>query len=457
VGHRACFLHWPNAEDAEIHRAALDRLCRKVTRLGHSSSLVSMRVADDSDPELEEGARLVTDDLQAEMHVRALSGGTLDMLRERFGEGPRQRHAALTRKIEDLAADRKTVSGKGAKDRKAEIDEQIRKRESERSAIVSRPPVRPTMGLRTGYRRADRGPASSKVPGSLFDPDILVLSRVAGPTLPVVSTLMVTRALRDTIMNQGPQPVPDWVSGHGPDGQPLRDGNGHLALVPLPDVGHKNADGHLLGVALVFPDPDWVPRKERGRVLGPLLVDEDRHPLKVELRLGPLGIWEVCKSDGQEQPRTLQPAQWTASPTGATTWASVTPVVLDRFPKADRRDPAQRLTWEVEVRQIVRDACSRIKLPEPDQIDIRTTCWHMGSPRAVGKRRPLRGQPAPDGHADAALGDGFPAFPSKGTNAPRPQVHVRLRFPHPVIGPVILGAGRYLGYGLCKPWEQRRS
>jgi CRISPR-associated protein Csb2 len=451
VGHGSCSLRWTIAEGAELHHVALDRLCRKVSRLGHSSSLVSMRVANGFEAVPAEVTRLVTDELQAEVQARCLSPGTLDMLRDRFGEEPRQRHAALTREIEELAAERKTATGKGARERKAAIEEQVRKLQAELSTIVLRPPVRPTMGLRTGYRPAEREPAPPEVTGSLFDPDILVLTHVEGPKLPVVSTLAVTRALRDTIMSQGPQPIPDWVSGHGPDGQPLRDDKGHLALVPLSHVGHARADGHLLGVALVFPHS--VHRPERGRVLGRLLVKEDSQPRPVELRLGLLGDWVVQKRDWQEQRNTLDPFEWTAAgtPKGATTWASVTPVVLDRFPKADRRDPAQRQAWEDEVRGIVRDACSRIRLPEPEEIGIDTTCWHLGSPRAIRKRRPLRGQSDSDSHKRAALGDGFPPYPSKGTNAPRPQVHVWLRFPHPVVGPVILGAGRYLGYGFCKP------
>ena len=202
-------------------------------------------------------------------------------------------------------------TGKGAKERKAEIDEQIQGLESDLSDTVPRPPVRPTVGLWTGYRRAGHGPASSGSARSLFDPDILVLSQVAGPRLPVVSTLAVTKALRETIMSRGAQPVPDWVSGHGPDGQPLRDGNGHLALVPLPFVGREHADGHMLGVALVFPQS--VPRKERGRVLGKLLVDENGRPKPVQLTLGPLGVWEVQRRDWQEQRDALEPRQWTAT------------------------------------------------------------------------------------------------------------------------------------------------
>ena len=106
------------------------------------------------------------------------------------------------------------MTGKGAKERKAEIDGRIQGLESELSEAVPRPPVRPTTGLWTGYRRADRGPAALEVARGLFDPDILVLSQVAGPSLPVVSTLAVTKALRETIMSRAAQPVPDWVSGH---------------------------------------------------------------------------------------------------------------------------------------------------------------------------------------------------------------------------------------------------
>ena len=114
-----------------------------------------------------------------------------------------------------------------------------------------------------------------------------------------------------------------------------------MALIPLPFVGHQHADGHLLGVALVFPQS--VPRKERGRVLGKLLVDKNGLPETVQLTLGRLGVWDVQKRDWQEQRDALQPRQWTATGGtharyGVTTWASVTPVVLDRFPKANRSD-----------------------------------------------------------------------------------------------------------------------
>ena len=160
----------------------------------------------------------------------------------------------------------------------------------------------------------------------------------------------------------------------------------------------------------------------------------------------------VQKRDWSERRSALQPETWTAHPLGATTWASITPVVLDRFPKVNR--VKDRAGWTDEVAAIIAEACRRIGLPEPLGIDIDTTCWQLGSPRAVGKRRRLRGQNGTDG-GDAAMGDGFPFYPPKGTNTPRPQVHVRLQFAEPVVAPLLLGAGRYLGYGVCKPLNTR--
>jgi CRISPR-associated protein Csb2 len=123
-------------------------------------------------------------------------------------------------------------------------------------------------------------------------------------------------------------------------------------------------------------------------------------------------------------------------------------MVLDRFPK---RDPVrEREAWESEVVGIIKTACERLALPEPLEIGFGTTSWHRGSPRAIGKRRRLRGHPELAA-TDAALGDGFPTYPVKGGTGARPQLHVLVRFAQPVAGPILLGAGRFLGYGLCKP------
>jgi CRISPR-associated protein Csb2 len=454
VGDSPVILRWLGADDADRHREALGRLCRKVTRIGHTSSLVAMRVFDEAELSPDNAVQLVRSDGLAEHQLRPLTAGMLDMLTERFGEADRRRARELDHAIVEFQQERKSSKGKAARGRQAELDHAIEVKKAERRQLVPRMPTRPSVALWRGYRArgAEGKPEAAR---TLFDHDMLILTQVSGPTLPLVASLSVAQAMRNVILSRGPQPPPDWASGHTRGGQPLQNDDGHLAIVPLPAVGHAHADGHLLGVGLVFPRSVAYP--ERGRVLGPVLLRQDGQPESVELKLGSLGVWTVRKRDWQDNRRTLSTPTWTAFDDrrqGAEDWASVTPVVLDRFPKANRLHPDERPDWEAEVETIIRAACTRIGLPEPILVDFGTTCWHLGSSRALGKRRPLRGHP---GFAHAALGDGFPPFPSRGTNAPRPQVHVWLRFPRPVIGPILLGAGRYFGYGLCKPLGEPRS
>lgn len=443
VGQRPCCLHWAVAPGVEEHREALDRLCRKATRIGHSSSLVRMWVEDEPATNDQWEVWTAADSL-ASLQVRRTSPGMLEMLVDRYGEEPRRRHAELTDRITSLKTERKTIKGKGAKERKNDIDAAIAEAEKDLSRTPDRPPVRPLVGVWSGYGRGS--PATSAVRGSHFDTDLFVLAYDAGPVLPLTATLGVAQTLRNAIMSgSGVQPVPSWLSGHETDGRPSQEKDGHMGLVPLPFVGHRHADGHLLGFALAFPQS--VTRDERAAVLGPLLVDEHGKPMSIELRLPKLGRWYLARRDWAERREALQAETWTACPQGARVWASVTPVVLDRFPKQDRTE--KRAEWLDEVASIVADACQRIGLPRPEIIDIDTTSWQPGSPRAIVKQRRLRGHGASD--REASLGDGFPPYPAKGANASRPQVHVWLRFAEPIVGPILLGAGRYRGYGFCKP------
>jgi len=446
VGEEPCCMHWQQATGVEVHLEALDRLCRKVTRIGHSSSLVRMWAMSEPSASAAEET-WVADDALGEHHCRVVTEGMLDAL-------PNQTNIPRILQFAEMDSRIRSSTGNAKKQAKGKYKETFG--ETWRKSASPPPLLRPKLGISKGYRRARAAETEDAKHQTLFDTDVLVLTHVDGPRLPAVSTLAVTRALRNTIMSGSDvQPAPSWVSGHEPNGQPLRsDDDGHLAIIPLPFVGHEHADGHLLGVGLAFPRS--VDRRERGRVLGKLLLDQETHqPRSVQLLLGRLGKWGVQKRDWNESRWTLVPEAWTAFPNGARTWASVTPVVLDKFPKSDHYD--DRLAWTNEVAGIVAAACKRIGLPEPIAVDIDTTGWHIGTPRATCKTRPLRGHAGMSNANTASLGNGYPAFPARGTNAPRPQVHVFLQFAEPMIGPVLLGAGRYLGYGLCKPLRERQQ
>ena len=84
----------------------------------------------------------------------------------------------------------------------------------------------------------------------------------------------------------------------------------------------------------------------------------------------------------------------------------------------------------------------------------RTTSWHLGSPRAIGKRRPLRGRPDPP-TADAGSATAFPII-RQGDQRPSPATP-RLAPGSPACHrPRASGCRRFLGYGLCKPWKEVR-
>jgi CRISPR-associated protein Csb2 len=215
------------------------------------------------------------------------------------------------------------------------------------------------------------------------------------------------------------QPPPDWITGHeGPGGPPSR--KSHLAFLALAHVGRGHADGRLLGVALAVPKEIEI--ADQRRCLSNFLYDDQGEPRPVRLRFGRLGTWDVRVEDREDRPMTLRPETWTAtgSVPPSRCWASVTPVVLDRYPKAPG-----------DAERTIRQGCTRVGLPEPEHVVVTPAPPFVGVP-----------------HARA-----FPPMLSGQQGGRRFHTHALIAFPEPVVGPVFLGAGRYRGYGLCRPWD----
>lgn len=413
------YLIWPNGEPDDAHLPALQRLCEKMIRVGHSSSFVRMWVSDTNTlppPSLEPAQAGET---RAIAHrLRVVGPGCLDYLKDQFNGEACERFFELTGAIQ-------SAKGRTQADLKATFEKEFGAPWKRNAAAP--PSLRPVLTLTQEYVKTDTASMPPAETG-WFDENLLVLSKIEGPILGLESTWQLITALRGAIEKQC-EPTPEWVSGHQPAGQPSA--KPHLALLPLGYVGAEHADGHLLGVALAFPKA--VPAKDRGRALRNLLYNTNGTPADIRLTLGKAGVWTLRREERPSPPRALQPETWTAAPHGTTTWASASPVVLDRHPKSDPAKPAERSAWFEEVSAIIGDACERIGLPRPVEIDIDKTSWHLGAPRA---------KPGPDG---------FPLMPQRPGGPNRRQVHVWLRFEKPVCGPVILGAGRYRGYGFCRP------
>ena len=132
--------------------------------------------------------------------------------------------------------------------------------------------------------------------------------------------------------------------------------------------------------------------------------------------------WLLEMEDRASPPFTLRPESWTRP---ARRWATVTPVVFDRHPKGQNK--------EREAERMVAEACERIGLPRPEFVVLNQVSLHTGVPHSRQ----------------------FPAIRRKSDNGRLQHLHAVVNFAEPVAGPVIMGAGRYRGYGLCRPvqWD----
>ena len=401
------FLVWPDAAPGEHQRRALDRLCEKVTRIGHSSSLVQMWV-ELNPPEFNlEPAEL------GEQRFRVVGDGTLEYLVSVFNRDNIMAYAKLAGAIS---------SAKGARRNLLKQELEDRFGDTEPSSL------RPAISQWQGYRRVIASDSAAPTVSGLFDREFMVLTIEEGPVVGLESTWQLLTTLHKTILATC-DPAPEWLSGHTPGGKPSLEP--HAALFPLAFVGREHADGHLMGIGLAMPRN--IATRERGRALRGLLYDDNGRSKPVQLIAGSLGAWTLRQENRPTPAITLQPRTWTSP---SDTWATVTPIVLDRHPKADRAKDREQ--WSVEVADAIAESCERQGLPRPVAVDVDKTSWHRGAPRAL-----------------AGKGAGYPPMPVKQGQASRQQVHAWLRFAQPVEGPLLLGAGRFRGYGLCKPWSGR--
>lgn len=425
-------LIWECGEVPEDHFEAIDRICRNVIRVGHSSSLVMAWASRHIDEDSGDLRRWVPTSGTASLSCRIPTAGELDRLQS----------ACRAEKIDKFAELATTIlesTGKAKSTAKAEFEAEFG--EPFKQSLRPPEPLSPTISSWQGYNQQQL-PEASPVENDYFDRELLIFEILEGPSLNIERTLNLTRALRDAAMSACPiQPPLSWLSGHQEDGKPAT--SPHAAFVCLPFAGSKWADGHIMGLAMAMPK--GVSAEERGQCLGPLIVNQETGDTQdLHFKLWGKGlpdlVLRLCSQPSP--PTTLNNETWTKP---SKIWASVTPVVLDKFPKQSMTQ--NRDLWQAEVCQIIELSCERAGLPIPVQIGINTTAWHRGIPRATAKtRRSGRGQ-----NATAPLGEGFPSLSSRKDLPPKPQIHVCLEFAEPVTGPVLIGSGRFAGYGLCLP------
>ncbi|MEW6428631.1 MAG: type I-U CRISPR-associated protein Csb2 [Thermodesulfobacteriota bacterium] len=389
-------LIWPEA-NPEAHATAITGLCRKVTHIGHSASLVQMWI-EKSPP----SATWLPEKGLAERRLRIFDSGRLADLERRCNQTACLEYADSLSRID---------AAKGKEKKILQAEQSVR--------FPFGPPAsrRPEPGLWHGYTRSQPvvGP---EIAGSLFDPRLLVLT-LSGRRPSLRATQKLVTALRGALLAACSEPIPEWLSGHQEDGRPTR--KPHLAILPLPFVDGSHADGRIMGIALSLPR--GIPPEESGRVLTPMLIDENGLPRPLRLFDGQ---WLECAAEIEERetpPLNLRPETWTGP---ARHWATVTPVVLDRHHDGKDR-------WEKAI-ETVKDACERAGLPRPAEVLLHPVSRVSGVPRSNEFSPILRKQGGRLQH-----------------------MHAILSFERPVHGPVVIGAGRFRGYGLCRPSAPREG
>jgi len=364
---------WPTTDPAP-HRVALEQLCARVTRLGHSSSLVRCSVVDrDLTP------TLVPSD-EGDVVLRVVGPGQLERLDQAF-----EHHQGV------------------------------------QSRVL---PARPQR-----YRSASKLTAPHPQAESVFSSDWVLFERIGG-SRPVASRATdLARALRAALFElHGKQELPATLSGHAANGPTEQL---HVAIVPLPFVGNEHADGALMGCALVLPRE--IPKIDR-ELLFRLVAkwETERSNKRGDLTLagGTLRPVYVRRVDVSSKV-ALDPMRWCRA---ATRFVTATPIALDRNPGNLRsnRDGAARKA-ALEAQQSISDACFRIVGARPSSVEVSLAPLLPGAQHVRD----------------------FLPWPGRPGRTPRVRVHADIRFDVLVRGPVLLGAGRYSGLGLCLPVEDR--
>jgi len=292
-----------------------------------------------------------------------------------------------------------------------------------------------------GAQVAHEYKSTARNPGSYFSQDWLVLEHVGGEMPDIRAAALLAKEIRDTVLSGYREigmahRIPALVSGHLQDGSPTREP--HLAIVPLAFAGNNMyADGRVLGFALVpplnsdlFTDGDFL---RAMRSIAPFDAAQQRRTLQelqetIRLRRFRLKLAPTL-DPGR---RSLDSTAYTKA---ACTFGSVTPVVLDRHLK-EKGEARQK-----EVIAQIKSACVNIGLPEPDAV-------------IPDKHSAIEGVPSaqPSGNAPEWMRWRLPV-----SLASRPLIHTVIHFSQRVEGPVILGAGRFVGLGLFRPIESAES
>jgi len=263
------------------------------------------------------------------------------------------------------------------------------------------------------YRLVRPEPASNDASGPF---KTLLQYRIDGAPIDGSLSLDLTHSLRAGLMGVtkrivGADHLPPLIHGHA-------SGSPHLAYVSFPWVCDRHADGRIRGVALAIPD--GVPAQDLA-ILGRALSSDGFTTIPFGRVKGRSRRLRIAPLTAADTPLNLSKRRW-GTTACATTWTTATPLMLDRHPH--KKD---------SMAALVANTVEASGYPRPIHVEL------SPSPIIAGAVRYRRGW-------QGAIG----------SRSPRPLLHATMTFPVAVRGPVLVGALRYLGGGICVPTPRDR-
>ena len=205
------------------------------------------------------------------------------------------------------------------------------------------------------------------------------------------ATLWAER-VRGAVMSHLDPNILPIISGHNPDGTI---NHRHVAWTAIPNVGHQHADGTILGVGC------WLPHD---------ITDDECGQLWQALTKITVNYQPLVSDDNDL--KSLRYRTWDKP---SHYWATVTPIALDRWPKKNH-----------SAERIIADSIKRLGLPEPLSIHCSSISVFNGA--ASSSRYETR-------------------------KCNRQLVHAVIQWNELIAGPLLIGAERYFGGGLCRSFK----
>lgn len=348
----------------------LDTLISRVTRLGHSSSLVSCRIRIQPPP-----PRLIPSTVGESL--RGVAPGQLQTLEREFSKH------------------------KGIKPRSL-----------------------PHVEVR--YREFEEPELELTRPNNAGSWQVFAFN-LNSRSVPSTRTVAITKVFRGAIFKNAQDPIPEELTGHGPDGAPSK--LPHVGFYALPWVGHKHSDGRIMGLALNIP---------HGLNDGAIQAlyhainnwEKGQGPSDLPLYFSKNTNLTIQRLTTNSDLATLRPGRWRRE---STKWVTATPIALPIHPGKLTKgtSKARSKAWQNAEEAIVK-SCRHVGLPEPSYVTVSFDPFILGA------------RPAPRYPTFSQIGNG-------GKEICRKLVHAAITFDTPVSGPLALGAGRFIGLGLMLP------